>query len=361
MKKINIFLFNLLFIVLLSSNVLAFFPVSHKAITNDLFSMQLDSNLYKACKNNLNLCLAGDILTDSSVTYYYSERDKYIYTHSTSFVIALIQNANSDKELACAVGAGLHQSQDIVAHTFLVPYAIKHTLLPNNIIHIYGEQHLDNILLSENPSLKQDVALSLNDFEDCVPLFKRVLQGSLEYQEVDLDAIFAKFIAEVQGSKTGYDVSFNNVTALPVFLIILYSVITLFFTILTLLLVFRKNKNILNWITLVISSVILLFFIILFISNLTGNAFNTLVFVIKPISNLVPIGNAHGYVTQAVENSKQFFIQGESFLYNKDSSGFDTLNAADNSILIGKWIILILITIGLVYLLYLNFKKTKNK
>ena len=353
---------NLLLILLtffLISNVSAFFPITHSAIGQDLFNMSLDSNNYKSCKNNMNACMVGNILTDASVTFYYSNRDKYIYTHSPSFGISLLKNANSEVEIACAEGAMLHQSQDLISHKQMVPYCIKHTWLPNVIIHPFCEQKLDSILLRENPSLKSENMLALNDFQDCVPLFKRVLQGSEEYKDVDLDAIFAKFIAEVQGSKTGYDVSFNNVTALPFFIIALWAIITLFLLTFTILIIFKKNKNLLNWITLIIVGIILAFFIYLFIANLTGNAFNTLLLVIKPVSNLVPIGNAHGYVDSAIYNSKQFFLQGESFLYNTDASGFTELNRADASIRIPEYIILTILIISLVALIYFNLRRKK--
>ncbi len=367
MKKYNLllsFVFILLISIELSS---AFFPVTHQYISSYANNISVDSNLLSACNKYPELCASGDALDDVSVLFYYSSYKRYLVTHSPSFCRSLLENANSDAEQSCAVGGCIHQSQDLPSHTIMVPYSITHTLLPNGFIHPFSEQHLDNIIQREHPELKAKEITSLNSYDQCVPLFKRVLQGESAFNGVDLDNMFAKFVAEVQGSNTGYDASFSNITSIPFMVMFIFVLIMVILALLIFLFAFkflRTKIRFLFWINLIV----MIFFIIifgvmlaLFIGNLGGKAFATFQFIIKPVSNLVPIGDYHSVLDQAITNTRNLYMQGESSLFNTDASGYQELKSADNSILLPQIAIILLLLSLIGGLIYLNFWLIKNR
>lgn len=350
--------------LLLLPSVFAFFPYTHQYLFSEGIKSNIDSNVMEACKSYPDLCYSGNVLTDVSVIYYYTKFTRYTVTHSPSFCRSLLETANTDKEMACAVGSCLHQAQDLESHIDMIPSTIKKTFIPNSVIHTLGEQHLDNIVLSEHPEIKSESITSLNSFRECTPLFKKVLQGEKEFEGVNLDALFDKFIAEVQGSKTGYDPSFSNLTTIPIMVLVTYTAFMGLWIILLILLIFKrlryKNKRtIFNWISLIVISFILFILLFLFIANLGGQAFKGFVFLIKPISNLVPIGDAQAHLESGISNTQSFFTQGESFLFGKDASGQTELLEADRSIVVPQYIILISLIILLIVFIYFNFRRKK--
>lgn len=363
MKKIFIFLSLLILSLNLCS---AFFPISHEYVSSEIQNLNIDSNLLTICKKNINLCFAGDALDDVSVVYYYTNFKRYSVTHSPAFCRSLLDNAISEEEMACAIGGCLHQAQDLISHSQMVPYAIRHTLLPNGFIHPFAEQHLDNVVLREHPEAEFRTYQKLEDYYKCVPLFKRVLFDENAYSGVDLDGLFAKFVSEVTGGETGYDLSFNNITAIPFMVLLIWIGIMILLLVLILLIIFKflKNKHgfwlWLNIIMLILFLIIFIVMLVLFIANLGGKAFQTFTVIIKPISNFVPIGNAQGYLDKTMLNTKNFFTQGESWLYNTDSSGFNELSSADKDIFIPQIILIIVIFSAIALFIYLNLLKLKS-
>ena len=384
--KRNIIGFILAFFIVVSiANVSAFFPVTHKYLENELMNTYSgNSEFYQTCLEYPDLCYVGNVLTDLSVVYYFVEGGvKYEVTHSPGFCLGNLNNVKSyegvtiEESRACAIGSCLHASQDLVSHKEMVPYAIRHTGMANTVIHVFAEQKLDNFVLKNNPDIGNEV-LTLGDesWEKCIPLFKETLGGYAEYDtefnEGKLDDVINTFIGEVRKSidvgSTGYDVSFNNkvsvfgkIGLIPFPFLVAYLGSMFLFLLLSILLIFKKNKKILNWISIGIFSIIFILQLILFVSALNGNAFTTMVTYIKPFSNLVPLGGSQSYIDQSIQNGVSFFNEGEPWMEGKMASGFDELKAADARVMMFDYILIGIIILALGLLIYFNFKKKHVK
>jgi len=361
----------LLFLLLISS-VSAFMPTTHKLITKNSLSNAQESEVYRSANKYPELTYTGNILTDISVIWYWTEGTKYAVTHEPNFCRALLSNAKNEQEIACAVGGCIHQAQDIVSHNNLVPFSITHTGLSNFIIHVFAEQKVDNWVVDSYPGIKAEALNELSDFETCVPLFKRSLLGNEEYSDISaekMDDLFEKFIYEIQTSQTGYDTAFKdksvavNFKAIPFSVIAGFSLIMLFFFVITLLMIlkiFKKQATARHYIGLAFFLAIFLLLAYVFISNAQGSAFKAVITIATPISNFVPIGaSAQSYVNQAVTNTNELLNQGEIWLENSEASGFTSLDTADRRII---WFDYILLTVIVVLLgLYTWYLIRKNK
>lgn len=364
--------------ILLVGTVSAFFPITHKyqqAQLMDTYSG--DSEFYDACLKHPDACYVGNVLTDLSVVWYYiNGGENYIITHSPSFARANLRNAVGEVELACAVGSGLHATQDYQSHNIMVPDAIRRTGIPNSVLHVFAEQHIDNIVSEEYPFIVNDISLLGNDsWNKCIPLFKKTLEGFSAYEdEIDsgkLDDVIYVFIDNVQDSvtagNTGYDVSFRSKVSIfgklafvPMSFLITYIAVTFLFLTISILLLFRDNKTIINYLTMFIFAGIAVFLIVIFMIALFGNAFNTMVTLIRPASDLVPVGNFDSHIRNSIENGYDFFDEGEQWLIDRsspDASGFTTLREADKQ---GRWLLYLIMGIcitALYSLIYLNFRR----
>src|SRR3990167_3592418 len=152
MKNYHKFLLTFILVMLvLSPLASAFFPKSHYAVLEKSLKTPQDTQLYQACNNNKSLCMAGDMLTDWTVFFYYTKFINYKISHNPSFCTSLIDEANNEEELACAIGSRAHSGADLTSHTVMVPGAIVSTLIPNTIIHPFAEQKLDLWVEEQNP------------------------------------------------------------------------------------------------------------------------------------------------------------------------------------------------------------------
>ena len=357
------------------ANVAAFMPKNtHKLIHQESVATPQTTELYKACMKYPSLCYSGNVLTDISVIWYWTEGYKYAVTHQPNFCRNLIESATNDKEYACAVGGCMHQPADIVSHNKMVPYAIEHSLLANTVIHVFAEQKVDNWVARNNPNIGNVAINQMSDYDQCMPLFKRVMLGYDEYGDMtedEVDSKFDKFIEEIKNSQTGYDQAYKskgvavNLAAIPFSIIAVFILFMLFFGLMVSLLIiklFKRDFRLRVWIGLIIFGFLLAIMVWIFYANLTGQAFQAIITIATPVSELVPLGaNPEVYVDQAIENSKAFLAQGQSWLVNSDASGFPALQAADRGILLWDYIILFILTIGLVLFVYWIFKKNPKK
>ncbi len=373
--KYKIFLFISLFLsVLLISNVSALFPISHSYVMDEIMKSNINSNFFQICSKYKSLCYSGGTLSDVSVLYYYSNKAdsglgrRYLVTHQPNWCSALLRGAVGDQELACAIGGCLHQpAGDYQSHNIMVPYCIEHSFFPNSFSHVFCEQHLDNIIESKNPNIKNEVISSLDSYQICVPLFKRVLQGEKDYYGVELDALFNNFINEIQTNKS-FKPSWDNISSIPLMIIIEYfSAMSLIFLIAILIIFkrlrYKERRTIFNWISLII--LILIFSVLTFIliAKIGGMGFNTFVAIIKPISGLFPIGDGDKIIQISIQGGQQFLIQGEGWFSTdtggqayKDASGQYALQKADQSIASVQYIVSAVLIILLILFLYLNFR-----
>lgn len=371
----------ILFLLILSPLISSFMPLTHKFLNQELLNTYKgDSEFYNICSKNQDACYVGNILADISVVYYFTEGGKnYVVTHSPSFCRNMLANAVGEVEEACAIGSCLHATQDFQSHNFMVTNAIKKTGLVNQVIHVFAEQHLDNIVVNENPNLGGEVlGLTSESWNKCTPLVKKVLTGFSEYDDEiasgKIDNIINTFISEVEGTiakgNSGYDIAFQTKTGVfgklevvPLTILFIYFGVMFLFLLLAFLLVIKDNKNLLNWISLIFFGIIFLGLLTFFLFSAFGSSFGTFITLVKPVSNLVPIGNADTHITQSIKNGQDFFNQGEEWVIARedpDASGFSTLKKANASVKILDYLILVMVVLFIIILVYFNYRKPKN-
>lgn len=344
--------------------VMAYFPDTHYFQTIKTIEDPINSELYNSCANNPDQCYAGDILADVSVIFYFTSFNKYAVTHSPAFCDQMLKEANGPIENACAVGACLHQTQDYHSHNEMVPYAITHSFLPNGVIHPPAEQHLDNIINEQNPEIHQQRLQATETFEQCTPIFKRVMSTQEEYRGVNLDAIFDKFVVELQAEETGYNPSFSNISSIPITVLLFYGGFMLLFATLSFLLVFKRLRyrdvrNLLNWISVFFFGFIFFILAFVFIANIGGQAFQAYTFIIKPISNFVPLGPHDAQ--PGIDFGKDFLERGVPALFDTDASGGENLGNADRSIIGLQYLFGFILIALFILLLYFNFRTPKKR
>lgn len=386
-KFLLLVLSSIILISVMSFQVSAFFPTSHKYITTQSMIQPIESDFYRVCAKYPNLCWSGNILTDVTVVFYYTSGILYSTDHQPPFCSAVLNNVakipggDPERLMACAIGICSHQSQDLGSHSDggLVSYAIEHSFLVNNIIHTFAEQKVSNYVEKNNPGIKQELDASLvSAYKECQPLLVMTLLGESAYQSAGLDeaklnAIFDDFISEIVSSKTGYDPSFKNksflgtLNSIPFSILGGYIVILLgLFLIIFLLIIkiFRRKAKVRHYIGLIIFLPIFIVLLMLFIGAMQGNAFKTFVFFIKPVSELVPIGNPETYLNKAILNTKQLFLEGETALIGTDASGRGTnpvLDVADSQVMYADYIIFGVLGLALILFIWFLFKKEKIK
>jgi hypothetical protein len=366
MKK----LFLLLILLLIAPSILAFFPNSHYQTVLDALEEPQNTFLYNYCNRNVELCLAGDMLSDVSVYWYYTKFINYKITHTPALCSELLEASSTDDEKSCAVGACIHQQgADIVSHTMMVPGAIRNTYLPNAIIHPFAEQKLDLWVEDTHKEVDYKNLVSLQDFETCVPLFLRVMSTNDAYLGEDLESKFDNFIHELTSAgDTGYDSSFQKLFIVPTATLYTYVGVMVFFLILSSLLYFKRirfkeRRTILNWSTFLISVVLLIFMAYLAFQFTQGNAFDTFTkYVARPVAQFVPLDQSEKvYFDEAVKRTKLMFEKGEPALYNTDASGQAVLLKANEDIKTVQYIIFFIVGLLIVFLIYRNFLEVKPK
>jgi len=377
------------FFLLMMQSVQAFMPNTHKLVLDESLKSNLGSKFYEDCMAFPDLCFAGDILADVSVIFYYTGRGKYVTTHVPSFCKKMLENvarvpgSDPNEMRACAIGACLHQPTDIVSHSEIgnmpgmVSYAISHSFLANSVIHVFAEQHLDNWVTSQSQYSEQESKTILSDsYRKCQPLFVLTMLGESSYNgmgQVDLNNIFDTFVAEITSGTTGYDPAFEKkspfvtLKSVPTIILALYFLIMAYFALISDLLIvriFRRDFRTRNFIALIIFLPIFLIMAYLIIGTMQGSAFNTFINIIKPISNLVPIGNPETWINLATDSTKDLLKNDEQWLVGKDASGLGTnpvLDEASASILTYDYIILGILILGFVVFTWYLFKKNKIK
>lgn len=383
MKRKNILVFVFMFIFLFATiaQVSAFMPKNtHRLIHETAMAEQVDSDWYRACQKYPTLCYTGNVLTDVSVIWYWTEGYKYSVTHSPNFCRGLIESAENEQEYACAIGGCMHQPADIASHSEkdgvkgLVPTTIENSFLANNIIHVFAEQKVDTWVVDNYPGIEDTAETALIDYDACVPLFKRVMLGYEEYGDIteeEVDVKFEKFITEIQNSKTGYDPAFEkksflvNFKSLPFSIIAIYAIFMSFFLLVSILLVIKiikKDAKVRHIVAVIIFGFFAGILIYIFVANLTGSAFQAVLNVASPISKLVPIGESpQTYVNNGIENTKEFLREGPQWLTDTEASGFTALEKADKKILPADYVILVILVILMIWYLYYLFKSNKIK
>lgn len=378
-------IFSIMFLLPLGSS---FMPkYTHKLIQEQSLKEPINSEFYKSCLKYPELCYSGNVLSDVSVVFYYTGQGKYTATHSGSFCNELINNIakipgkDPEKMRACAIGGCLHQPADIVSHSNLgnkdgmVSYAISHSLLVNSVIHVFAEQKMDNWVERNNPQMAEQSRNYLSSYKECEDLFIVAMMGESDYgdmQKADLENVFEDFINEIiTSTETGYNPAFQQksflgtLDSLPTVILVIYVLIMLILFLIILLIIIKllkRNGKIRHILGLVIFLPILIILIYLFIGASQGQAFKNFITLIKPVSELVPIGNNQQYIDDAVLNNRQILTNGQDWLNGKDASGlgaYPVLEVASSKVLIYDYILMILLGTFLIWFIWFLFKKNK--
>ena len=146
------FLILLIFIIIFSSSVLAWFPNNHIYIS--LVALRTSNTpITQECEGRENLVLLGEQMADVFVVHYLEGGKKittYIGSHSRGFYDRWMELAGSDLDLKC-VGRGIafHNIQDQESHYNMVPKDIGRYKLPNVLIHPAREQQLETDMMND--------------------------------------------------------------------------------------------------------------------------------------------------------------------------------------------------------------------
>ncbi len=346
----------------------AYFPKTHSYIIHETCEKRLDTDLAKMCCNEEDACIAGNILADISVIYYLERGlKKYTITHSSILCKEAIAKSRTPTEEAVAAGMCLHMIQDVVSHNKMVPYSIRKTGLPNNFIHPFSEQKLDNYVESIDPNAGIYVQNAMEGAMEYVPFIQRILQPNPEYGDVNVETLTKGFIEQVKTSKTGYDVSFNTVKAIPKLLFVILGLIVIGFITGLYYILTRTELRFINIISAVIMLVLLLIVIISMIGAFTGSFWVMFTAMAKPISILTPIPDPGLILQDTLDETKNMMIFGATYLDSlppemRDVTGLNTgqIKAAEMETR-GKRIFIyavILLIIG--FMIYLNFRTRKK-
>jgi hypothetical protein len=323
-------------------------------------------------------------LIDIGVYYYYTQGSKYQTTHSPSFAKLLIENApkisgkDADKMMACAIGGGLtHLPADLASHgpNGVVQYSITHSFLANSVVHVFAEQHVDNIVVSREPGIKQQETDFLASANECEDLFITSMMGTDAFKdmsEADLRNVYHDFIQEILTSQgSSYDPAFKEksfigeLDSLPISLLVGYFILMFIFILILILIIIKIIKKQFKWrliFGIIIFGGLAILMIYFAINMVQGTTFKSFINLIKPISNLVPIGNADTYINNGIDNTRQVLLNGETWLEGKDPSGMGTnpvLINASNQVMWVDYIILGILVLFLIWLAWYVLKRNK--
>lgn len=391
MKRKFVYAFLMFFLIgiISSLNVSAHMPPVHLYIFDSSTAQPINSDLYRVCVKYPDLCFSGNQLIDFGVYWYYTNGGvRYSTTHSPAFCKALLENAPSipnptgdpewaEKQMACAVGGCTHGPADLTSHGDggLVQYSISHSFLVNSVIHVFAEQHESNIIENRDIGIFGREYEFLNSSKTCQDLFTTTMLGTDAYKSIskaDLDLMYEDYVSEILSSQaTSYNPAFKEKSflgtlgSLPKLTIAIYIVVlSLFFVISVILLlrIFKKQAKIRHYIGIVIFLGLFVLMLWLMISAIQGSAFKSFISFIRPISNLVPVGNVDTYISGAIQNTKNFFIQGETAFEGQDFSGLATnpvLPNADKQVMFMDYIILGVIVVFFLWFIWYLLKKNK--
>lgn len=381
-KKIPIITLLVIFSLFLLPNVNALFPDSHHYIHLKICDTQTTTSPIKTlvCDKYPKEALAGDLITDISVVYYYTEDfTRYDITHSQNFCQRMIEEAENDRQLAVAYGVCLHQIHDSQSHNILVPHSIVNTLTPNAFIHPIAEFRVEELLLNEqklNPLNTNKKALE-SQTRDALLIFqengiennqfidqlKRALKPSPEYDTVNMNDLASFFIGQVRAGE-GYQLGIQSFFgALPKSVFVFLGSV-LFACIFFLYYLFKSKKRIwaMNYLLIPFLMFISILIIIAFIGLFTGRLFQFYEIAIKPISYIVPLGNWQSQIDNSVQISLNYFNTG--ILNVPQPSGFEAIKEAERLQIIVRIITLIAIGSVLAFLIFfrlLKIHKRKNR
>ena len=343
-----------IFILPFSSFVGAWGPVVHGDIDRAIInSNQIDSDISRIITQNKDYFYGCTMLPDISIFYYFSSGGrKYKATHNWAFEKAFIEQARTDKELACAYGIISHMVADSTSHNYFVPHQIKTYKLPNAIIHAPSELLYDSAYVKRHPEDLENIRKGMDTVAADDDIMTKAQNVILSSSGVQLDV--RKNFALLRSSMTTGTSFFSKGWKIPDYYYAL-SVGSwkggLFFLILGLAFLFARlfKVKFFSWMPIPISILFMLLGVLLLIGG-----FSTF---ITP-----NMGAGKQYVDLAKHRITSVFqAQNYDQKFKWDPTGWAALHEADHSI--QGWIILEvlgLMGLGGLFLFYIGVK-LKNK
>lgn len=366
-----------------SLQVVAYFPDTHAYIINTVCDRMegKQTPVSRVSCSNIREVIAGNLASDISVVFYFTEFQKYEVTHSPLFCKRMIEEAKNERQLAFAYGSCMHHPSDSSSHNNLIPYAILHTFQPNYFIHPIAEESVNDKIVTKSLTTQTREALDIfkedcEDINNCnnefIAQLERVLKSDNTYrgtlgnqagfEQVDIKRLVGLFIAQVQGD-TGYSLGYSSIFAVPKILIV-FIILAFIVSLILLIVILKKQeqKNVITkYIALPILAVSCILSFLAIIGLFTGTAFQMYKFITAPITVITPLGNWQSYVEIGVRESIVFFNRGDTFTI-LDPTGIENIRQAEKPILWFWRIGIFIFSLYILWLLYsIFFRKKKGK
>ena len=362
MKKILILLTMSLLLVSLTS---AWMPETHLAQMDEAMQQAPNSPVGLIIQNNYDDYIAGNILTDSSVFYYFSEGfttigKEYKATHSAILCKRAVELASNNGELAFAYGICAHHVEDAVAHNVFVPAVIERTKLVNGLVHIFAEEKVNDEIVT--PELRSHVRSALtNKAPIHREFFIRILQSESGIQDVDVGHLYDAFVTQVAVNEK-YSVGFKGFTAVPTSIHAVLILLFFFGLFGSATLFKKKDKNIFAKIGIIVLFFMSISIIGLYAFYLTGNLWKGFQFISTPVSMLMPTSGWEATYNQGVQETVKLMNNGALYVNNiQDPSGSEALARASASGSAVRIIVDILLVTLIGLFIYLAIKKKRRK
>lgn len=361
MKKTILFLLTCMFMI---SMVSAWMPPNHLYIDDNAMIQASNSPVGLIVQNHYDDFIAGNILTDSSVFFYFSEGfttigKEYKATHSAVLCKRAVELASNEEELAFAYGICAHHVQDAIAHNEFVPLVVERTKLVNGLVHVFAEEAVNDQI--NTPELDARVKSALvNRAPVHREFFIKILSSDQNINEIDVGKLYDAFVFEVAGNAK-YSVGFRSFTAVPTSIHVI--LILLFLLSLTGLatLIRREKKNFFNKLSMVILSLMAIVIVFAYVLYLTGTLWQFFQVASTPITWITPTGGWEGYVDKATSETVKLMNNGADYVNTiQDPAGEVQLANAGKAGSFVRIIIDILIVILIAVFIYLNFRKKKR-
>ena len=383
-KFLLLAIFTILLMTSFVNTVKGYFPDTHtKIIIDSCKQMEgKQTSVSIIVCNNMREAIAGDLASDISVIFYFTQFQKYEVTHSPLFCARMIEEAKNERQLAFAYGSCSHHPSDSSSHNNLIPYAILHTFQPNYFIHPIAEEAINDKIVTKSLSVQTREALDIFkedcpniDSSDCknefIAQLERVLkndntyQGTLGsragFQGLDIKKLVGLFVAQVQGD-SGYSLGYSSIFAVP-FVLVAVIILALIVGIILLVIIFKKQERsfITKWIAVPFIAFWTIISLLAIIGLFTGTAFQMYKFISAPLTFIVPIGNYNQYLELGIQDTIRFFNSGNTFTI-LDPTGIGAIRQAEAPLKWVWWALIILFGLYIIWLLWkVFFKKGKNK
>lgn len=199
-------LLGLILLVLIAQPVAAWGPNTHVMIYEEMKKeFEFQSSPFKdTITNNEQYFLAGALVPDITVIYYYTKGGEYPATHNWAFVDCFTKKVSNQRELAFAYGMALgHLIPDSIAHNQYVPDKIRNMYIPNLPLHPLVEAQFEALILRDHPEIFQKTRTLLNPILRDEQLLDKLQECiSLDY-ELDVRS-HLEFLNEAIGDPDGF-------------------------------------------------------------------------------------------------------------------------------------------------------------